>query len=139
MLSVENPSQRLRDSVTLVSALLLVHIFLIVNGGLFADDWLLFAIKSGYPVQTDFLIHGAGHPFLFLYVTLANLSGHPVACMKILALAGIVIGALNLRSFLLRLSVFSEFEAVAVFFLVSSYGRFSRLARQLPANHTFRV
>ncbi len=137
MLSVENPSQRLRDSVTLVSALLLVHIFLIVNGGLFADDWLLFAIKSGYPVQTDFLIHGAGHPFLFLYVTLANLSGHPVACMKILALAGIVIGALNLRSFLLRLSVFSEFEAVTFSFLVWSYGGYQNWATKLLATYVF--
>jgi len=137
MMSVENPSQRLRDSVTLVSALLLVHIFLIVNSGLFADDWLLFAIKSGYPVQTDFLIHGAGHPFLFLYVTLANLSGHPVACMKILALAGIVIGALNLRSFLLRLSVFSEFEAVTFSFLVWSYGGYQNWATKLLATYVF--
>jgi hypothetical protein len=51
-----------RDSVALIGALLFVDAPLMVNNGLFRDDWLLFQVKPGYPVRTAFLLHGAGHP-----------------------------------------------------------------------------
>jgi hypothetical protein len=134
---VRNPLSRFRESIALVGTLVIVHAFLIVNSGLFGDDWLLFQIKPGYSVQIDFLLHGAGHPFLYAYSTLANFSGHPIEFMRILALAGIVIGALNLKSFLIRLSVFSDFEAAVFSFLVWSYAGFQNWASKLLATYVF--
>jgi hypothetical protein len=134
-MSVGNPWSQLRGSIALVGTLLIVHVFLIVNNGLFADDWLLF--KPGYPMQINFLIHGAGHPFLYAYATLANLSGHPIGFMKILALAGIAIGALNLKSLLIRLKIFSDFEAVIFSFLVWSYAGYQNWATKLLATYVF--
>lgn len=121
----------------MIAALLIVHLPLIVNNGLFGEDWLLFEVKPGYPIQTDFLIHGAGHPFLYIYSALANLSGSPIAFMKALALAGIVIGALNLKSFLVRLQQFSGFEAALFSFLVWSYAGYRDWATKLTATYIF--
>jgi hypothetical protein len=131
------PGSQFRDAIALIGTLLVVHAFLIVNNGLFADEWLLLQIKPGYPVQTDFLIHGAGHPFLYAYVTLANLSGHPIGFMKIMTLAAIVIGALNLKNLLVRLEIFSNFEAVIFSFLVWSYGGYQNWATKLLAAYVF--
>lgn len=126
-----------RDAVVLLGALLIVHIPLLLNNGLFGEDWLLFEIKPGYPTQLDFLLHGAGHPFLYAYSALANLSGHPIACMKALALAGILIGAANLYGFLLRLRWFSGFEATVFALLVWSYAGFQDWATKLTATYLF--
>jgi hypothetical protein len=128
---------RYRAPVALIAALLIVHIPLLANSGLFGEDWLLFEVKPGYPIQTDFLIHGAGHPFLYIYSALANLSGNPIAFMKALALAGIMIGALNLRSFLVRLRQFSGFEATIFSFLVWSYAGYRDWATKLTATYIF--
>jgi hypothetical protein len=126
---------RPRDLIVLLCALVVVHIPLLLNDGLFGEDWLLFEIKPGYPTQPDFLLHGAGHPFLYAYCALANLSGHPIAFMKALALAGILIGATNLRGFLLRLRRFSSLEATMFAFLVWSYAGFQDWATKLTATY----
>lgn len=124
-------------ALLLVCTLLIVHGPLIVNDGLYGEDWLLFEIKPGFPVQMDFLLHGAGHPLLWLYCTLANLSGHPIGAMKVLALAGITAGAVNMLSFALRLRIFSAFEATAFTFLVWSYAEFHNWATKLTATYLF--
>lgn len=134
---MQSPLSRRRDSLILIVALLLVHVLLVFNDGFYMDDWLMFRITPDYPADTDFLIHGAGHPFLFTYVTLANLSGHPAAFMKLLAIAAIVIGALNLRSLLLRLRIFSDFEAALFAFLVWSYAGYQNWATKLLASYLF--
>ncbi|KJC50792.1 hypothetical protein UP06_06440 [Bradyrhizobium sp. LTSP857] len=85
----------------------------------------------------DFLLHGAGHPFLWLYGTLANLSGHPIGVMKLLALAGIAVGAISLLGFTLRLRIFSTFEAAVFTFLVWSYAEFHNWATKLTATYLF--
>lgn len=123
--------------VLLLTALLVTHAPMTVNDGLYGEDWLLFDIKPGYPVQTDFLVRGAGHPFLWLYSTLANLSGHPIGAMKLLTLAGIVIGAVNLLAFTRRLHVLSNFEACVFTFLVWSYAEFHNWATKLTATYVF--
>lgn len=134
---MQSPLSRRRDPLILIVALLLVHVLLVFNDGFYMDDWLMFRITPDYPADTDFLIHGAGHPFLFSYVTLANLSGHPAAFMKLLAIAAIVIGALNLRSLLLRLRIFSDFEAGLFAFLVWSYAGYQNWATKLLASYLF--
>lgn len=134
---MQSPLSRRRDPLILIVALLLVHVLLVFNDGFYMDDWLMFRITPDYPADTDFLIHGAGHPFLFVYVTLANLSGHPATFMKLLAIAAIVIGALSLRSLLLRLRVFSDFEAAMFAFLVWSYAGYQSWAAKLLACYLF--
>jgi hypothetical protein len=128
---------RSRDSIALLVALLIVHAPLVVNDGLFGEDWLLFAVKPGYPIQADFLLHGAGHPFLYAYGALANLLGYPIAFMKALALAGIGTGAVNLKNLFVRLRVFSNKEAVILAFLVWSYAGYQNWATKLTATYIF--
>jgi hypothetical protein len=128
---------RYRDSVVLICALLVVHAPLMVNNGLFGDDWLLLKVKPEYPVHTAFLLHGAGHPLLYAYCTLANWLGDPVLFMKLLALAGIAIGSLSLKSFLLRLGIFSRFETSVFTFLVWSYAGYQNWASKLTATYIF--
>jgi hypothetical protein len=121
----------------LLGALLIVHAPLVVDMGLFGDDWLLFKLKPGYPVNTGFLIHGAGHPFLYAYCTLANWLGFPLLFMNLLALAGIGIGAVSLKNFLLRLRIFSEFESATFAFIVWSYAGYQNWASKLTATYIF--
>lgn len=133
---MQSPSP-LRDPLILVGAVLLVHVLLVFNHGFYTDDWVMFRITPDYPVDTDFLIHGAGHPFLFIYVTLANLSGHPATVMNLMAIAAIIIGALNLRSLLERLRLFSDFEAALFAFLVWSYAGYQSWATKVVATYLF--
>jgi hypothetical protein len=57
--------------------------------------------------------------------------------MKILALVGIAIGSLSLRSFLLRLGIFSRFEASVFTFLVWSYAGYQNWASKITATYIF--
>lgn len=134
---MQSPPPPLRDSLILVGALLLVHVLLVFNHGFYTDDWVMFRIAPDYPVDTGFLIHGAGHPFLFLYVTLANLSGHPAMVMNLMAMAAIVIGSWNLRRLLGRLRLFSDFEAGVFAFLVWSYAGYQTWATKVVATYLF--
>ena len=131
------PARQYRDTTALICALLTVHIPLLLNDGLFGEDWLLFRVKPGYQTQTDWLIHGAGHPFLYAYSTLANFTGHPHAFMQALAVVGIVIGSASLRSFLIRLKIFTDFEAAVFTFLVWSYAGYQNWATKLTATYIF--
>lgn len=128
---------RSADSIALIGALAIAHAPLMVNNGFFGDDWLLFEVKPGYPVQTAFLLHGAGHPFVYAYCSVANWLGDPAFFMKALALAAIGIGAAALKSFLCRLGVFSRFEAIVFAFLVWSYAGYQDWATKLAATYLF--
>jgi hypothetical protein len=127
---------QLRQSTALVFLLIVVHMPLIVNNGLFADDWLLFDVGSS-KAKLDFLLNLAGHPILFAYCWLANVSGDPINFVKIMALVGIGVGALSLKSFLIRLRLFSEFEAFVFSFLVWSYAGFHSWATKNTETYVF--
>ncbi|WP_368507563.1 hypothetical protein [Bradyrhizobium lupini] len=126
-----------RYSLLLVCSLLIAHAPLAFNNGLYGDDWLIFKIKPDYQTMISFLLHGAGHPITYLYCALGNLSGNPTAFLNVLALAGIAIGALNLRSFLTRLGILSEFETLITVFLVWSYAGFRDWATKITAPYLF--
>ncbi|MGY4619554.1 hypothetical protein ACVWZ4_004781 [Bradyrhizobium sp. USDA 4472] len=126
-----------RTSCLLVGFLLIVHVPLAFNNGLFGDDWLMFEVKPGYQTLISFLLHGAGHPITYLYCAMANLTGYPMLFMNGLALAGIAIGALSLRSFLIHLRILSEFETSCVVFLVWTYAGFRDWATKITAPYIF--
>ncbi|GLR85478.1 hypothetical protein [Bradyrhizobium iriomotense] len=126
-----------RDVILLLCALAFAHAPILINNGLIADDWLIFRIKPGYPAQIDFMLHGAGHPIVYVYCALANLSGHPIAFMKTMAIIGVAIGAINLRAFLGRLRVFSDFEAQFLTLLVWTYAGFQVWTAKLLATYIF--
>lgn len=125
--------RRFARSLPLLGALLIAHAPLLVNDGLFGDDWLIFKLGPDYPAQTRFLIHGAGHPITYAYCALANFTGHPAAFMTGLAVFGIVAGALSLRSFLARLQMFSRFEVEFLSLLVWTYAGFQAWASKILA------
>ncbi|MET4318816.1 hypothetical protein [Bradyrhizobium sp. RT5a] len=125
------------DAILLLCALAIAHAPIFFNDGLIADDWLIFGIKPGYPAQTDFLLHGAGHPILYIYCTLANLTNHPIAFMKVMAITGIAVGAINFRIFLGRLRVFSDCEAQFLTYLVWTYAGFQVWTAKVLATYIF--
>jgi hypothetical protein len=90
----------------------LAQLPVILNGGLFADDWLLFILKPGYSVDLDFLL-AAGHPFEFFLFNLANATRSPIAVMQVLTFASILAGALALRSITQRLQALTSLESVS--------------------------
>jgi hypothetical protein len=84
----------------------------ILNGGLYADDWLSFILKPGYSVDLDFLL-ASGHPFEFFLFNLANATRSPIAVMQVLTFASILAGALALRSITQRLQELTSLESVS--------------------------
>jgi hypothetical protein len=126
-----------RDALALMCALFAVHIPLLFNDGLFQDDWLLFRIQPGYPINLDFLLHGASHPLIYAYCALADLSGHPIAFMEALAMTGILLGAANLQGFLRRLGWFSNLETSIFAFIVWSYAGYQDWATKVLATYVF--
>ena len=68
-----------RAIMILVVLLLAAHAPLFFNDSVFMDDWLVLKVGPEYPVDIDFLVHGAGHPVFFGYYSLANMTGTPGA------------------------------------------------------------
>lgn len=130
-------SVRRRDTVFLILALAIAHAPMLVNNGLFNDDFVIFVPKPGYPADPYFMIKGAGHAIAYGYCELANLTGHPIAFMKLMAVLGIFVGALSLRYFLDRLAVFSRFETLFLTFLTWTYAGFQAWAAKLLAALVF--
>jgi hypothetical protein len=126
-----------RDAILLLCVLTVAHAPLFINNGLIADDWWIFRVKPGYPTQINFLLYGAGHPIAYIYCAIANFTDHPIAFMKALAIIGILLGALNLRIFLGRLRIFSEFEAQFLTYLVWTYAGFQVWTAKFLATYIF--
>ena len=109
-------------AVTILLALLLVaHAPLILNDGPVMDDWLVLNVRPGYVVNIGFLLNGAGHPVFFSYDYIANLTGNPILVMKVLACAGIFLGAASMLLAATRLNLMTCLEAVGFALIVWTY------------------
>ena len=82
-----------RALVVLSILLLAAHAPLLLNGGLFLDDWFLIKLRPDYVVDLDYLVHGAGHPLLYVYYSIANWTGLPLLVMQMMTLISLQDGA----------------------------------------------
>ncbi|QAU46425.1 hypothetical protein EAS56_26290 [Bradyrhizobium guangzhouense] len=110
-----------RATAVLLALLLAAHAPMLLNDGLFMDDWLVLKAGPGFVIDIDFLLHGAGHPVFYSYDAIANWTGAPIAVMLSLALAGIVFGATSLALAATRLDLLDRAEAVGFALMVWTY------------------
>jgi hypothetical protein len=127
----------LRAASILLILLMAAHAPLVLNDGLMMDDWLLLKLRPDSAVDLSFLLNGAGHPLFFGYLKLANLTGVPVLAMKILALAGILVGAACLMSAATRLDLLSPTEAVGFSLIVWTYPGYQMWAGKANSLYVF--
>lgn len=92
----------------------------LLNQGLFADDWLNFVLKLGYSIDLQYFLN-AGHPFEFALFTVANATGMPIASIQIVTLAAVLLGALALVSTAARLDALTHTEAVVCAVLIFAW------------------
>lgn len=110
---------------------------MLMNDGLFMDDWLVLKPRADYFIDIGFLLNGAGHPIFYSYDVLANWTGAPVAVMVSLALAGIVFGAVCLVLTATRLGLLDRAEAVGVAMIVWTYPGYQLWAGKANAVYVF--
>ncbi|WP_245452439.1 hypothetical protein [Bradyrhizobium forestalis] len=127
----------LRAIAILIIVLLVAHAPMLLNDGLFMDDWLVLKPRPDYFVDIDFLLNGAGHPIFFSYDTFANWTGAPVVVMVSLALAGIVLGAVCLTLTAIRLDLLDRAEAVGFALIVWTYPGYQLWAGKANAVYVF--
>lgn len=127
----------LRPIAILIVVLLVAHAPMLLNDGLFMDDWLVLKARPDYLVDIDFLLNGAGHPIFYSYDTFANWTGAPVAVMVSLALAGIVFGAVCLMLTATRLDLLDRAEAVGFALIVWTYPGYQLWAGKANAVYVF--
>ncbi|WP_245509263.1 hypothetical protein [Bradyrhizobium zhanjiangense] len=136
-LSRPNSSPLLRAIVVLLLVLLAAHALMLLNDGLFMDDWLVLKPRPDYFIDIGFLLNGAGHPIFYSYDTLANWTGAPVAVMVSLAFAGIVFGATCLVLTATRLGLLDRAEAVGFALIVWTYPGYQLWAGKANAVYVF--
>ena len=73
-------SATLRATVVLLALLLVAHAPMLLNDGLFMDDWLVLKPRPDFMIDIDFLLSGAGHPIFFSYDTCYSWSSTSAAC-----------------------------------------------------------
>jgi hypothetical protein len=117
--------------------LLAAHAPLILNDGVFMDDWLVLKLRQGYVADLDFLWHGAGHPVFFGYYSIANMTGAPVIAMTIMAVIAILAGAICLALSAVRSGLLSRTEAIGVALLVWTYPGYQMWAGKANAVYVF--
>ena len=127
----------LRAIVVLLIVLLAAHAPMLLNDGLFMDDWLVLKPRPDYVIEIDFLLNGAGHPIFYSYDTFANWTGAPVVVMVALALAGIVLGAISLVLTATRLGLLDRAEAVGFALIVWTYPGYQLWAGKANAVYVF--
>ena len=110
---------------------------MLLNDGLFMDDWLVLKPRPDYFIDIDFLLNGAGHPIFYSYDTFANWTGAPVAVMVSLAFAGIVFGAISLALTATRLNLLDRAEAVGFALMVWTYPGYQLWAGKANAVYVF--
>ena len=139
MSSLSRPSlpPLLRAIAVLIVALLVAHAPMLLNDGLFMDDWLVLKPRPDYLVDIDFLLNGAGHPIFYGYDTFANWTGTPVVVMVSLAIAGIVLGAVCLMLTAIRLDLLDRPEAVGFALIVWTYPGYQLWAGKANAVYVF--
>ncbi|AWM01951.1 hypothetical protein [Bradyrhizobium amphicarpaeae] len=127
----------LRAIVVLLVVLLAAHAPMLLNDGLFMDDWLVLKPRPDYFIDIDFLLNGAGHPIFYGYDTFANWTGAPVVVMVSLAFAGIVFGAMALALTATRLGLLDRAEAVGFALIVWTYPGYQLWAGKANAVYVF--
>ncbi len=127
----------LRAIVVLLVVLLAAHAPMLLNDGLFMDDWLVLKPRPDYFIDIDFLLNGAGHPIFYGYDTFANWTGAPVVVMVSLAFAGIVFGAMSLVLTATRLGLLDRAEAVGFALIVWTYPGYQLWAGKANAVYVF--
>ncbi|MFZ5715138.1 MAG: hypothetical protein ACOY3N_20135 [Bradyrhizobium sp.] len=127
----------LRAIAILIAVLLVAHAPMLLNDGLFMDDWLVLKPRPDYFINIGFLLNGAGHPIFYSYDTVANWTGAPVAMMVSLALAGIVFGAVCLMLTATRLDLLDRAEAVGLALIVWTYPGYQLWAGKANAVYVF--
>ncbi len=130
-------SPLLRALAVLLGVLLAAHAPMLVNDGLFMDDWLVLKPRADYFIDLDFLLNGAGHPIFYGYDTFANWTGAPVLVMISLAFAGIVFGATSLVPIAMRLGLLDRAEAVGVALIVWTYPGYQLWAGKANSVYVF--
>ncbi|MCK1652245.1 hypothetical protein IVA88_12455 [Bradyrhizobium sp. 149] len=110
-----------RATAVLLALLLAAHAPMLLNDGLFMDDWLVLKPRPDFMIDIDFLLRGAGHPIFYSYDTFANWTGSPIAVMVSLAFAGIFLGAISLALTATRLDLLDRAEAVGFALIVWTY------------------
>ncbi|MBR0994745.1 hypothetical protein JQ580_28965 [Bradyrhizobium japonicum] len=113
------------------------HAPMLLNDGLFMDDWLVLKPRPDYFIDIDFLLNGAGHPIFYSYDTFANWTGAPIIVMVSLALAGIVFGAMSLVLTATRLGLLDRAEAVGFALIVWTYPGYQLWAGKANAVYVF--
>ncbi|UPJ61796.1 hypothetical protein IVB24_26265 [Bradyrhizobium sp. 192] len=113
------------------------HAPMLLNDGLFMDDWLVLKPRPDYFIDIDFLLNGAGHPIFYSYDKFANWTGAPVAVMVSLAFAGIVFGAISLVLTATRLGLLDRAEAVGFALIVWTYPGYQLWAGKANAVYVF--
>jgi hypothetical protein len=126
-----------RALAALAIFLLAAHAPLILNDGVFLDDWLVLKLRQGYVANLDFLWHGAGHPVFFGYYSIANITGAPVLAMVIMTVFAIVAGAVCLALSAVRSGLLSRAEAIGVALLVWTYPGYQMWAGKANAVYVF--
>jgi hypothetical protein len=119
--SRSSKSSLLRPIAILLVVLLAAHAPMLLNDGLFMDDWLVLKPRPDFFIDIEFLLSGAGHPIFYSYDRLANWSGAPIAVMVSMALAGILVGATCLALTATRLNLLDRAEAVGFALIVWTY------------------
>ncbi|MDA9403665.1 hypothetical protein [Bradyrhizobium sp. CCBAU 45389] len=127
----------LRATVVLLALLLIAHAPMLLNDGLFMDDWFVLKPRPDYFIDIGFLLNGAGHPIFYSYDTLANWTGAPVAVMVSLAFAGVVFGATCLVLTAMRLGLLDCTEAVGFALIVWTYPGYQLWAGKANAVYVF--
>ena len=130
-------SPSLRAIAVLLVTLLVAHAPMLLNDGLFMDDWLVLKPRPDYFIDIDFLLNGAGHPIFYSYDTFANWTGAPVAVMVSLAFAGILFGATCLVLTATRLGLLDRAEAVGFAVIVWTYPGYQLWAGKANAVYVF--
>ena len=127
----------LRSIAILLVVLLAAHAPMLLNDGLFMDDWLVLKPRPDYVIDIDFLLTSAGHPIFFCYDTFANWTGAPIVVMVSMALGGILLGATCLVLTATRLDLLDRAEAVGFALIVWTYPGYQLWAGKANAVYVF--
>ena len=137
------PSSRMRvlslfgAMVVLAILLLAAHAPIFLNDGVMMDDWLVLQLRPDDPIDLSFLIDGAGHPVFYVYLSIANITGAPVAAMVAMTVFAILAGAICLALVAMRSGLLSRTEAIGVALLVWTYPGYQMWAGKANAVYVF--
>ena len=110
-----------RGLIVLSLLLLVAHAPLILNNGLFLDDWLVIKPSPDYVADLDFMWHGAGHPLFYLFYSFANWTGAPIPVLQLMTLVAVLVGGIFLALAGVRARLLRPMEAIGFSLIVWTY------------------